>query len=299
MLGLDAGELGSVAGKFRLPCRRGATPISQRRLEPGSMARRTFGCTAPHAKYRACASSAMNGSRLVLWQRERTSCSCRPRRDGPRARSPHRPCRACRWEFIHKLYRPATTRFWIPDGFFGGAGDALDLTAVGKGVAGGEHLFVNTYLSQESIAQGIVVHRDVPTDADLCGRVVECRSRARGLLCQSPGDRSARWEELSDRYDCSLVKRTTRISSSRGCVAVRMTSVSNTKRSDSDSGEYALLKESFQPLSSPGEVTGPDPTPARSSAYTQRTAPVAQAGSCGRFPRTAACSLHPGHGSPL
>ena len=23
------------------------------------------------------------------------------------------------WEFIHKLYRPATTRFWIPDGFFG------------------------------------------------------------------------------------------------------------------------------------------------------------------------------------
>src|SRR5215469_17086287 len=48
------------------------------------------------------------------------------------------------WEFIHKLHRPATTRFWIPDGFFGGAGDALDLTAVGKGVAGGEHLFVNT-----------------------------------------------------------------------------------------------------------------------------------------------------------
>src|SRR5262249_21456967 len=22
------------------------------------------------------------------------------------------------WEYIHKLYRPATTRFWIPDGFF-------------------------------------------------------------------------------------------------------------------------------------------------------------------------------------
>src|SRR3954464_8356925 len=56
------------------------------------------------------------------------------------------------WEFIHKLYRPATTRFWIPDGFFGGAGDALDLTAVGKGVAGGEHLFVNTYLLGVTIA---------------------------------------------------------------------------------------------------------------------------------------------------
>ena len=37
--------------------------------------------------------------------------------------------------------------FWIiPEGFYGGEGDALDLTAVGKGVAAGEHLFVNTYL---------------------------------------------------------------------------------------------------------------------------------------------------------
>jgi hypothetical protein len=50
------------------------------------------------------------------------------------------------WLFTSRHWRPATTRFWIPDGFFGGAGDALDLTAVGKSVAGGEHLFVNTYL---------------------------------------------------------------------------------------------------------------------------------------------------------
>jgi hypothetical protein len=50
------------------------------------------------------------------------------------------------WRSIRKLYRPSTTRFWIPDGFFGGAGDALNLTAVGQGVAAGEHLFVNTYL---------------------------------------------------------------------------------------------------------------------------------------------------------
>ena len=56
------------------------------------------------------------------------------------------------WEFIHKLYRPATMRFWIPDGFFGGAGDALDLKAVGKGVADGEHLFVNTYLLGVTLA---------------------------------------------------------------------------------------------------------------------------------------------------
>jgi hypothetical protein len=50
------------------------------------------------------------------------------------------------WLFTSKHWRPSTTRFWIPDGFFGGAGDALDLTAVGKSVAAGEHLFVNTYL---------------------------------------------------------------------------------------------------------------------------------------------------------
>ncbi len=50
------------------------------------------------------------------------------------------------WQFTSKHWDPGTTRFWIPDGFFGGAGDALDLTAVGQGVAAGEHLFVNTYL---------------------------------------------------------------------------------------------------------------------------------------------------------
>jgi hypothetical protein len=37
-------------------------------------------------------------------------------------------------------------RVLLPDGFFGGEGDALDLAAVGRGVAAGEHLFVNTYL---------------------------------------------------------------------------------------------------------------------------------------------------------
>jgi hypothetical protein len=50
------------------------------------------------------------------------------------------------WIFTSKHWRPSATRFWIPDGFFGGEGDALDLTAVGNSVAAGEHLFVNTYL---------------------------------------------------------------------------------------------------------------------------------------------------------
>jgi hypothetical protein len=50
------------------------------------------------------------------------------------------------WLFTSRHWEPATTRFWIPDGFFGGADDALDLTTVGQAVAAGEHLFVNTYL---------------------------------------------------------------------------------------------------------------------------------------------------------
>ena len=50
------------------------------------------------------------------------------------------------WNFIHTVFRPSTKRFWIPDGFFGGAGNTLNLTAVGQAVAAGEALFVNTYL---------------------------------------------------------------------------------------------------------------------------------------------------------
>jgi hypothetical protein len=50
------------------------------------------------------------------------------------------------WNFISQHFRPSTKRFWIPDAFFGGADDALDLTAVGKGVSAGETLFINTYL---------------------------------------------------------------------------------------------------------------------------------------------------------
>src|SRR3954465_10790352 len=50
------------------------------------------------------------------------------------------------WLFTSRHWDPSTTRFWVPDGFFGGEGDALDLAAVGQGVVAGEHLFVNTYL---------------------------------------------------------------------------------------------------------------------------------------------------------
>jgi hypothetical protein len=90
------------------------------------------------------------------------------------------------WEFIHKLYRPATTRFWIPDGFFGGAGDALDLTAVGKGVAGGEHLFVNTYLLGVTIAAAAGQPKLARQAAELAGVESEHRVLGQSLAGVSP-----------------------------------------------------------------------------------------------------------------
>jgi hypothetical protein len=90
------------------------------------------------------------------------------------------------WEFMHKLYRPATTRFWIPDGFFGGPGDALDLTAVGKGVAGGEHLFVNTYLLGVTIAAAAGQPKLARHAAELAGVESEHRVLGQSLAGASP-----------------------------------------------------------------------------------------------------------------
>jgi hypothetical protein len=90
------------------------------------------------------------------------------------------------WEFIHKLYPPGTTRFWIPDGFFGGAGDALDLKAVGKGVAGGEHLFVNTYLLGVTIAAAAGQPKLARYAAALAGVESEHRVLGQSLAGVSP-----------------------------------------------------------------------------------------------------------------
>lgn len=50
------------------------------------------------------------------------------------------------FRFTRKYWNPTTTNFWIPDGFFGGSGDTLDLTALGMALVAGETLFVNLYL---------------------------------------------------------------------------------------------------------------------------------------------------------
>lgn len=50
------------------------------------------------------------------------------------------------FRFTRKYWNPTTTKFWIPDGFFGGSGNTLDLTALGMALVAGETLFVNLYL---------------------------------------------------------------------------------------------------------------------------------------------------------
>jgi hypothetical protein len=50
------------------------------------------------------------------------------------------------FRFTRKYWNPITTKFWIPDGFFGGSGNTLDVTALGMALVAGETLFVNLYL---------------------------------------------------------------------------------------------------------------------------------------------------------
>jgi hypothetical protein len=90
------------------------------------------------------------------------------------------------WNFIHKVFRPSTKRFWIPDGFFGGPGNALDLTAVGRGVAAGEHLFVNTYLLGVTISAAAGRSTLARYAAELGGVEAEHRVLGQSLAGASP-----------------------------------------------------------------------------------------------------------------
>jgi hypothetical protein len=90
------------------------------------------------------------------------------------------------WNFIHELWRPSTTRFWIPDGFFGGSGNALDLTTVGQGVAAGEHLFVNTYLLGATILADAKSSTLARYAAELAGVESEHRVLGQFLAGASP-----------------------------------------------------------------------------------------------------------------
>ena len=90
------------------------------------------------------------------------------------------------WNFIKELFRPSTKRFWIPDGFFGGPGNALELTAVGQGVAAGEHLFVNTYLLGVTICAAAGQSKLARYAAELGGVEAEHRVLGQSLAGANP-----------------------------------------------------------------------------------------------------------------
>ena len=90
------------------------------------------------------------------------------------------------WNFISQHFDPSTKRFWIPDGFFGGPGNALDLTAVGQGVAAGEHLFVNTYLLGVTILAAAKEWTLARYAAELGGVEAEHRELGQSLAGASP-----------------------------------------------------------------------------------------------------------------
>jgi hypothetical protein len=105
------------------------------------------------------------------------------------------------WNFISEHFQPATKKFWIPDGFYGGAGDALDLTAVGKGVSAGETLFINTYLIGVTTFAEAGQPKFARYCAEVAGNESEHRLLGQTLAGASPPNNLAFEEYLYDNVD--------------------------------------------------------------------------------------------------
>lgn len=90
------------------------------------------------------------------------------------------------FRFTRKHWQPTTTRFWIPDGFFGGAGNTVDLTAVGMALVAGETLFVNLYLIGVTAFARAGNRKFARFSAELAGCESEHRVLAQTLLNASP-----------------------------------------------------------------------------------------------------------------
>lgn len=90
------------------------------------------------------------------------------------------------WRFIHRFFRPQTKRFWIPDAVFGGPGNTLDLTAVGKALVAGETLFTNTYLIGVTTFAAAGRSTFARYSAELAGVESEHRVLAQTLINASP-----------------------------------------------------------------------------------------------------------------
>jgi len=90
------------------------------------------------------------------------------------------------FRFTRAHWRPTTTKFWIPDGFFGGSGDTVDLTAVGHALVAGETLFVNLYLIGVTTFAATGHQKFARYSAELAGCEAEHRVLAETLLNANP-----------------------------------------------------------------------------------------------------------------
>lgn len=90
------------------------------------------------------------------------------------------------FRFTRAHWRPTTTKFWIPDGFFGGPGDTVDLTAVGHALVAGETLFVNLYLIGVTTFAASGHSKLARYSAELAGCESEHRVLAQTLLDANP-----------------------------------------------------------------------------------------------------------------
>jgi hypothetical protein len=92
------------------------------------------------------------------------------------------------FRFTRAHWRPTTTKFWIPDGFFGGPGDTVDLTAVGHALVAGETLFVNLYLIGVTTFAASGHSKLARYSAELAGCESEHRVLAQTLINANPPD---------------------------------------------------------------------------------------------------------------
>jgi hypothetical protein len=90
------------------------------------------------------------------------------------------------FRFVRRHWRPTTTRFWIPDGFFGGPDNALNLTDVGNALVAGETLFINLYLIGVTAFARAGQRKLARYSAELAGCESEHRVLARTLIDGNP-----------------------------------------------------------------------------------------------------------------
>ena len=90
------------------------------------------------------------------------------------------------FRFTRAHWHPTTTTFWIPDGFFGGSGNTVDLTSVGMALVAGETLFVNLYLIGVTTFARAGQQTFARYSAELAGCESEHRVLAETLLNANP-----------------------------------------------------------------------------------------------------------------